>query len=528
MRLMAVVAVGLLLVGVLVFLTPRRNEVVLQPPEQPTSEDDVPEEQPVLVSPVQPAARRAEPSLAITPSVTEFPTVSSHEDRWISIEGFVLPAEGRTSLWERPWVNVYDSVAELTRVQAEGDGAYSIEGLSPGSHWVSAGSSSDGNARTVVELDASRSSIRLDLQLSLPPEILVRVVDQLGGPVENKALLAIATLDPPEEWFTGVRGSWSDHFGVGHLRASGHRERLPPEYLGRIVLDHEPPVFVSIVRYHYVVATQSVAQGQTEVEFVVDPGAHALGDASLRLRAVDAGTREPIAGATVLFDGAGASRRITLNDDGVMIRSCLPGWHRLGIMAKGYENGERVLRVEPGVVNDLGDVPLGSAQSISGVIVDEAGQGVAIPLRCDRIDPSSKHEFLDIIRQYRTSADGAFRIGNLSRGTYRLHANRDEPWGLDSWIVDTRNGSVENLRLRLARGVPLVVHGSEATSSSVSFEIFNADGLSVLSSRLSSPAPRKILLAPGYYEIEVRTSETEEPARRPFTVGVDPVAMSLP
>ena len=95
MRLLAVIAAGLVLVGLLVFLIPRRTGAGPRQPEVPAhSEHDLADEQGLLISPEQLSARRPEPSRAITPSAMELPTVSGDEDSWISIQGFVPARSG--------------------------------------------------------------------------------------------------------------------------------------------------------------------------------------------------------------------------------------------------------------------------------------------------------------------------------------------------------------------------------------------------------------------------------------------------
>ncbi|MEO6708671.1 MAG: hypothetical protein ABIP42_03790 [Planctomycetota bacterium] len=56
----------------------------------------------------------------------------------------------------------------------------------------------------------------------------------------------------------------------------------------------------------------------------------------------------------------------------------------------------------------------------------------------------------------------------------------------------------------------------------------DALGAPILSSRLSGPEPRKLLLAPGSYELGVWVVGSKAPARRRITLASDPLELFLP
>jgi hypothetical protein len=81
---------------------------------------------------------------------------------------------------------------------------------------------------------------------------------------------------------------------------------LPSGYLGRVVLRAQPPVYVNLMRYQYVVATRRVEAGETEVVFELDRDDRVLQPATLRFRVVDAATRAPVEKAMAMLDGSGS------------------------------------------------------------------------------------------------------------------------------------------------------------------------------------------------------------------------------
>jgi hypothetical protein len=206
----------------------------------------------------------------------------------------------------------------------------------------------------------------------------------------------------------------------------------------------------------------------------------------------------------------------------------VPGRYELRIRTEGYERGALRYLIEPGVENDLGDIALEKGQWVQGIVVDELEQGLPCALTCDRVDPLTGRVLPSASTYlYGTEADGSFRIGALSRATYRLALDQKDTWGATAWYVDARSGPVEGLRLQAARGVPLVLHPSVADPFGMSFELFDARGTSLLSQRHASFEPQKLLLAPGDYEIEVRAAG-QPAARKAFTIESTPVVLSIP
>lgn len=444
--------------------------------------------------------------------------------------GFVLPIVGKHRIDRPVTVGLTDPSSKKQFVEVGPDGAYSFTIEATGHYWVVAESIVAGEVRRGIDFDVTAGDRRLDLQLELPLEIQLQVVDRAGEPIRGVELLAVATSEPPGEWLDVLIGGSSTTFDVGVWTAGGDSEG--PDSLpiySRVRLFMPPPVFISIVHAQRVVATQRVEVGQASVRFVLDSQAQLLQKGSLRLRMIDAQTRQPLAlNLQVNREGMVEMPRTGL--DGIYSGTFSPGWLGVKLLGGRYESPDLNVRIEPGVLTDLGDVALGPGLSISGMVVDEFGRGVAARMFFDVIEPTTGEPLgSGFVHAFLSSAQGDFRIGGLSHRRYQLRMdNHESTYGIQSAEVDLSAGSVEGLRIELATGIPLVIRPSDERWPMVRYSVFNEHGTRICFSRLYGQEPQEILLAPGQYEIEVRMGESGEPSRRKITIAHDPVELLLP
>lgn len=484
------------------------------------------------VSSPPPPATEAAPADGVSSS-DPAPVLAPSSDVRITLYGVLRPDPSREKLRDEELaVSVIDELGERLVAKANSLGEYSISGLRPAAYWVRAGSPNDGDARAQLQLAPDEPARRLDLQLSLPPEVWIKVVDSSGAPHRARGLFfVVATREAPGEWIEEVRGSLNNPFGVGHYWQNGYAsETRGDEYIGRVVLDEAQPVSISLLRFQRVFATQRVAPSQKEVLFELADDALEATQSALRVRFVAAQTREPLSGAQYMLD-CNFLRHAKLDAEGVLDASALsPGWCTIRVQSPGLESSELRARLEPGVTTDLGEIALQPESTIAGQVVDENGAGLALTVMHASLDPQTFDE-LPFGGRYGVKCDrnGAFRIGGLSAGVYRLQfESRGNERARTARVVDLRRGNVEGLRVEIPPGTPLVLSSYDDAWRSVRIQLVQADGERVLSSKLWGAEPWRLLLAPGAYTLLVSSPTSVEPQRRELLIGSTPVMLRLP
>lgn len=442
------------------------------------------------------------------------------------LHGRVLPAPGRTEFVGEMAVGATDALGKSLRSFCGADGSYEFADLAPGRYWLRARSPENGDANTVVDVSGDTEH---DIQLSAPRVIEVRVVDELGKPVSVLGLLAVATADAPGDWIDDVRGGLQNPFGLGRFdRGQRLVAESPTEVLGRLFLDRDPPLHVSLLRYQRVLETRRVERGTEVVEFVLRTDDPRTLDGALRLRALDGATKEPIQKVSVTLDGPasrmGAGRAGVCEFPGLM-----PGTYRLQLMSRDRATLRREVRVPPGETVDLGDVALDAGYWVSGRILDETGKGDVFSLRFDPCEADGRTgPVFSSIYTISTKSDGTFRVTGLAPGFHRLEVMGDGDLAECVDVFDVRAGPVENVSLTVTAGVPFVVDPDGKHGPGARFAVLDEKGVRVVSRLVDQPEPIRVRLAPGRYTVEFKSSrEDPEPRTTAFEIVRDPVVVRM-
>jgi hypothetical protein len=446
----------------------------------------------------------------------------------IVLYGYVRMADGLPPPDEPPYAAVTDAHGTRVGAKCSVEGAYSISGLLPG-HYRLHASARQPAAEAEVQLDLAlaESPKRQDITVAEKPSLLVKVIGRDGQPVSKAWLGAAATREPPGEWVDETPAM--NHYGVGRFGHNGVSGKvMETKCLGQLDLDIPPPLFVSLLHNQRIIATQRVESGQREVEFVVDGDSPLLETGKVRVHFVDqAGKDVTKIWATV--DGGASTRQMKV-DAGVLTATGLaPGWYRIRPYAQGLEQLELPLRLEPGEDKDFGDVTLEPEAWISGTIVGPNKTSERMGLRCDPFEPGVDNvRRYSSVNEYAVQPDRTFRIGGRSRRLYLMkYSDRDSPYGIWARLVDLRSGPIENLQVVLVPGVPVLVHSSSDDWHAVTYTISDEAGVPYEMSQLWGTDPRRILLAPGRYQVDARRG-SEEPTHKTITVAADPVDLALP
>jgi hypothetical protein len=439
-------------------------------------------------------------------------------------------------VWE-PWVSLRNSRGERCNAKPDETGHYSLAGLAPG-RW-SLACSGVGWREVVEELELSLTEpiLRRDFRLAPSARVAVEVVapdgrpfwkavEESGGSVQMPELLPVATSEPPGESIPEADGLHNDHVGVGNFWDYGPpREGLGPTYIGVVMLDGDPPVWVSLLSGVHVLETKRVEPGQSAVTYVLDPETVASTRATLVLRALDAATRAPLSGLVEVRGTTGPGPSGALDADGAGRLSLDPGEYDVRVHAEGHEHLPRHVRLAAGQVLDLGELALETEVTIEGRVLDGEGR----PLHAQELlvlwrDPGLGR--LVEVTTAVTDEDGRLDVRGLRADDYRLRSygddersypGRNEPptaWVSGFVDVSTRNGSVRGLEIRLVQAAVLVLNGGESLASGSFFRLLDAHGAALRASHVYAGFAAKAKVPPGSYTLLLLDADGAELSRR--------------
>ncbi|HUR29445.1 MAG TPA: carboxypeptidase-like regulatory domain-containing protein [Planctomycetota bacterium] len=441
---------------------------------------------------------------------------AAHEG--IRLYGFVRAGNGEEALVPAVNIVVTDSLGQVVRATVDKHCAYSITGLAPGRHWIVCGAGGWGNMQRTIELEAAQRDRRLDLQLEFGFDLSVEVVDLAGNSISGAPLKAAATRTAPERWLEkgSLRiGTWSSQSAFS-------------EVLGRLHFEHPEPLYVSLLHGDRVIATEQVDGAKTRVRFAIDRFDPLLQKANVRLRLVDAESREPLPNVRLFLHGETNVGPGQTDGAGMLTQDAAPGWVILIVDHPVYAACNFEARVEPGTTNDLGDIALEKGISLSLRVVDERGLDVTGTVEARALGTRLSDPWRGTSNESKLSEDRAFSLRGLSRCRYRVIFRPQDGGPSRAFGLDLRFAVPEDLRFTYVRGTPVVVTTANEDWKQISFDVIDAQGFELVSSGLTGPEPQTIMLAPGSYEVEVRVSGAVVGPRRVLNVGSERVGLSLP
>lgn len=302
----------------------------------------------------------------------------------------------------------------------------------------------------------------------------------------------------------------------------------PPKYktwevvracVGSLELHERPtrwPIWIGLEVYGRVHAWAPLELGAREIRFVIDRDALDARFASVRLRALDATTRAPIAGARVtLRADRSANRRpdltgVPTRDDGrVELVHVVPGRYEL-LVERGEAQHQAMLELRAGERRDAGDVLVADGRGVDVRVVDESGKPVEayIEIGTLRANVRSNELYPPMIR-HQSGKDGRVRlplptevsIARASKDLGRSNgaSSTQEVRGARSAdvLIDPRALPSGPIELVIERDVRVRVEGSRADGARI--EVL--DELDVVVARATSERPSVLdaELVPGRY-----------------------------
>jgi hypothetical protein len=466
----------------------------------------------------------------------------------ILVHGAIVERDGRPVPVppNRNWMSFDDGRGKPVSVPIAPSSTFSVAGLRPGSLTIRADQPGYRPYRHVLQLDAVRPVVRHDLVLEPAVVLLVKgftpqgeplvdaVLRELGGNMSWHAprLSAIATREPPAGDLPPISHRAYDRWEIGYYsdRLDGSwngTDGLPSDVMGKLELDEPLPAFVSLVFRHVLVATQLVEPGAQEVLFTVPlERLHALLGA-VRVRVVDAATRQPPDGVTASLSDSqtGGGGDAPGPDGNFTWEGQKPGLLELEVRAPGHETWDQEVLVPAGGLADLGTIELSPETTITGFVVDEAGAPVAVSLRALRDDLGAGLG-MGARRYAKSDAEGRFEIGELGRHRYQVSVS-SEDWALASVPVDARLGDVDGVHLVLRRGALLRLQTDWPAGEAYDLHVAAGDGSTLARStgwRGDWAWTRRV--PPGDY-VATLSRDGRELRRVPFTVGAEDVVIRV-
>jgi hypothetical protein len=426
---------------------------------------------------------------------------------------------------------------------ASGPAGFAFVGVTPGTYDLSCRAEGyvEPPAQQLV-LEAGEVSRRIDLVLSQATRILVRLETPEGKSLKAEAVTAhmevdglavVATHERPDGNLplTDLRNH--SRYGLGEWQTSSPFERpegeIPKEFAGRIDVEEPPPFFLSLALRHVVVDTIEVEEPVDEVTFTLPLEALTGQLATVKFKVVDATTGEPLADLGVNLSDAQSSRfGLTTDEAGVFEQeNQSPGLLQLSLYSpEGYAPYWRLVRIEPGRLNDLGTIRLAGARKIQGRVVDAQGQPLAGSVTWR--DPALMDFPQELHPNWSASVgvDGAFTLRAVAPvpGWLLFRAKGHPSVTLP---VDTTEGDVEDLEVVVPDGIVVEIRPERAAGWHHLFSIEDEAGLPVLSRTVRGPWPISTHLAAGRYTLRIHAPDGTE-RQLPIVVETRPVELTVP
>jgi hypothetical protein len=404
-----------------------------------------------------------------------------------------------------------------------------------------------------VEVSESTPQPTVDFTLAAAIRIAIRFVTPSGERITamgipgftRGSLAAVATRDRPGATVSReeLRGESDGVAGILQRfgRSRVHRARdLPvadpprddsdsrddPTHDCVLELHEKPPVYVSAVLGNVVLASESLAASVEALDLVVDLDRARTRLASLTVRILDAETGVPMAGVPVRTGPIGKALDVfgsaCTSEAGVaVIAGLVQGLHAVYVNERDddHEHWKGRVTLEPGSTLDLGTLLLTRSASVSGEVLGEDGTPIrSFDLGVLRhIDRQSAFAFGIDWAGPSKGLHGELSVSGLGRGRHRLVVS-NEAWALSDTVVDTSQGSVEDVRIVLKKGTLVRLVAANGRDRSLSAGIARDDGLDLTRVDLRT-GMRTIRLVPGQYLAHLYDEMQGLLATTPFFVG---------
>jgi hypothetical protein len=345
----------------------------------------------------------------------------------------------------------------------------------------------------------------------------------------------VSEAPPPKQWIAGSLDAHRAGRLVEERSPNRVSARIKPEDFARLDIFADPPVHLAL-DVHGVVLASTVLDSRVDRATLVLPiDRIPFLRCSFTCVVLDRETGAPFPGAHATlygpFHGNDVPGPIDADPSGRIRREdLLPGRYTLSLRGESPAAGSwsartfRTFDLEPGET-DLGTIALDASQHVRGRFVDEYGRPVAAggSVRPVSMDDSMETIFAPELH-VAAGAAGTFQRDGLAREKYALVVwgrPPDDPKGDllgASVLVDLRDGSIDDLVVRLERAQPVRLHAESEEAKDFVYRIADARGVPLFHGQF--PQQRLHWMAPGDY-LALVGPDTDHLREIPFTHGTE-------
>lgn len=463
----------------------------------------------------------------------------------ISLYGIVIDSERREL---EANVELINENGTSRTVRAKKEFGYWFTGLPPGNWQLCCKKKGYREFKKHIALGPDKAIFCQDIELMSKVTLKIKALTPEGEPLieslerrgiytgEKTVFGAVATLKPPSGHFPPCSLRTLSRFGVGEFHCAPRSSiNIDDPCIGFLELDEPPPVYVSVVLRHAILATEYVRKLTGEVTVTVLHETVIDNLARVRLSVGDKETGQPITNGTVsLKDRQEFGSEKKLDDNGnVVFENCAPGLLLLTVNATDYETVCNYVLLKPGQDLDLGTLALSKETTISGFIfaedgrylndLEDSGSNCFIAYR--NLDRMTFPQPVNNGRRVLCDSYGYFQIQKVGRGHCLLLVNK-EGFAILAKQIDTLNGPEENISLVLQSGTNIVLKPEIEIDRYYVLSVINEAGTMVWCENLADLEAIKLTLAPGKYYWKLNDDEGLNKIES-FRVGKEPLSVYI-
>lgn len=483
---------------------------------------------------VAPLAQESAPrSHEVAPAESPVPPIEG-----VVLTGRIVDPEGRGIYPSSLRLYVDEAERPQTTVQAARTGHYATAGLAPGKYRLQVGASGFKQWEEELVLLPSDDVVQREFRLERPWILALNIITPEGEPLSQaiagqgllrlRELSAMATTWEPEGALFATMGFDSEVGLPRWVSAQGpsfsSRSAVVKQgYAGHFELSERRALWISVLIGNEMIAKARVEAGQAELVMEVPTERVREKLASVKLRVIDAQTREPVASARVgiwpqsMFGpGSAVDAEGRFQKEGL-----LPGLYRLYIKTEQVAVPTRSIRVEPGKNIDLGDIELRAWVDIHVRCEGVQGNAESLQVEAFPLDHPS-HTALESKAESLSSGKAEFDC-KLPEGRYLLRAAGA---GAGTKEIDTRTVGQQSVILSLGAEAALkIVFVSPDDCCHVA--LADTHGRAIAAHWLRANTPRTWKVPAGEVRLRI-TSRSGESSERLLVVPEAGLELRLP